>query len=55
MHWNIENRTKIVERISFKMTFKNYVAIQHHRLILFYGMQIIGHLQRSKKKKCKRS
>lgn len=36
MHWNIENRTKIVERISFKMTFKNYVAIQHHRLILVW-------------------
>lgn len=53
MHWNIENRTKIVERISFKMTFKNYVAIQHHRLILFYGMQIIGHLQRSKTKNTK--
>ena len=51
MHWNIENCTKIVEIISFKMEL--CCNTTPHRLILFYGMQIIRHLQRSKKKNTK--
>lgn len=37
MHWNIENRTKIVERISFKMTFKR-IMLQYNTTDLSYFM-----------------